>query len=317
MTIASEITRLQNDKAAMCAAIENKWVTVGNVTFDDYASCIDAIPTWWGGCFVNLLLIWWWGWWGSAYNSSNWNTLWWWWGWWGGIVIDTMCQLTTSLCISAVGAGGTSGSWQSWWDGGDTTIIIDGKTITACWWWGWGKQCAAGRTKGNWGGGWGRNSWTDDWWWGCGMLWHDWSRWTTNCWGGGGSTMWWKVRTTFNQWWWAGVCSTAFSVTVGGWWGGWFSGTGGWGSWGSWWWWAGTNCGSSGGCPATYYWWGGWGSGKCYCPWWTWYKWAVFVWYAEDGSYWFTCATWGTCCYACNWLCIHIFESAGTFTIVS
>lgn len=45
MTIASEITRLQNDKAAMCAAIEAKGVTVGNVSFDDYAACIDAIPT--------------------------------------------------------------------------------------------------------------------------------------------------------------------------------------------------------------------------------------------------------------------------------
>lgn len=43
MTIASEITRLQNDKAAICTAIENKGVTVGAVTLDDYASCIDAI----------------------------------------------------------------------------------------------------------------------------------------------------------------------------------------------------------------------------------------------------------------------------------
>ena len=51
MTIASEITRLQNDKAAICTAIENKWVTVGNVTLDDYASCIDA---------TCLLLYCWW-----------------------------------------------------------------------------------------------------------------------------------------------------------------------------------------------------------------------------------------------------------------
>ena len=43
MTIASEITRLQNDKAAICTAIENKGVTVGAVTLDDYACCIDAI----------------------------------------------------------------------------------------------------------------------------------------------------------------------------------------------------------------------------------------------------------------------------------
>jgi len=43
MTIASEITRLQNDKAAMCTAIENKGVTVGNASLDCYAACIDAI----------------------------------------------------------------------------------------------------------------------------------------------------------------------------------------------------------------------------------------------------------------------------------
>ena len=45
MTIASEITRLQNDKAAICTAIENKGVTVGNVTLDDYANCVNSIPT--------------------------------------------------------------------------------------------------------------------------------------------------------------------------------------------------------------------------------------------------------------------------------
>lgn len=45
MTIASEITRLQNDKAAICAAIEDKGVTVGNASLDDYAACVAAIST--------------------------------------------------------------------------------------------------------------------------------------------------------------------------------------------------------------------------------------------------------------------------------
>lgn len=57
MTIASEITRLQNDKAAICTAIENKGVTVGNVTFDDYAACIDAIQSGSMVGYVDMLVI--------------------------------------------------------------------------------------------------------------------------------------------------------------------------------------------------------------------------------------------------------------------
>lgn len=57
MTIASEITRLQNDKAAICTAIENKGVTVGNITLDDYACCIDAIQSGSMVGFVDMLII--------------------------------------------------------------------------------------------------------------------------------------------------------------------------------------------------------------------------------------------------------------------
>ena len=52
MTIASEITRLQNDKAAMKTAIENKGVTVWNVTLDSYAACIEAIEQ--GGGWASI-----------------------------------------------------------------------------------------------------------------------------------------------------------------------------------------------------------------------------------------------------------------------
>lgn len=45
MSIASEITRLQNAKASIKTSIENKGVTVGNGTLDTYASKIDAIET--------------------------------------------------------------------------------------------------------------------------------------------------------------------------------------------------------------------------------------------------------------------------------
>lgn len=45
MSIASEITRLQNAKASIKTSIENKGVTVGDETLDSYASKIDAIET--------------------------------------------------------------------------------------------------------------------------------------------------------------------------------------------------------------------------------------------------------------------------------
>lgn len=45
MSIASEITRLQNAKASIKTSIENKGVTVGDGTIDTYASKIDEIST--------------------------------------------------------------------------------------------------------------------------------------------------------------------------------------------------------------------------------------------------------------------------------
>lgn len=45
MSIASEITRLQNAKASIKTSIENKGVTVGDGTIDTYASKIDTIET--------------------------------------------------------------------------------------------------------------------------------------------------------------------------------------------------------------------------------------------------------------------------------
>jgi hypothetical protein len=51
MSIASEITRLQQAKAAMKAAIEAKGVTVGDVTLDEYADLIAEISG--GGGYSN------------------------------------------------------------------------------------------------------------------------------------------------------------------------------------------------------------------------------------------------------------------------
>ena len=45
MSIASEITRIQNAKASIKTSIENKGVTVGDGTLDTYANKINAIET--------------------------------------------------------------------------------------------------------------------------------------------------------------------------------------------------------------------------------------------------------------------------------
>ena len=45
MSIANEITRLQNAKTSIKTSIENKGVIVGDGTLDTYASKIDAIET--------------------------------------------------------------------------------------------------------------------------------------------------------------------------------------------------------------------------------------------------------------------------------
>lgn len=56
MSIADEITRLQNAKASIKTAIENKGVIVGDKTIDTYASKIDEITTGGGGVDVDLVV---------------------------------------------------------------------------------------------------------------------------------------------------------------------------------------------------------------------------------------------------------------------
>lgn len=45
MSIATEISRLQTAKANLKTSIENKGVTVGDVTLDEYYTKVDAIPS--------------------------------------------------------------------------------------------------------------------------------------------------------------------------------------------------------------------------------------------------------------------------------
>ena len=352
MTIASEITRLQNDKAAICTAIENKGVTVWAVTLDDYAACIDAISSW-GGKHIEYLMIagWGWGWGGSSWSNKCWP------GWWGGawwVMSWDFIVTWNTLCVTV---------W-CWWTRWGVGAI----------WWTWGNSCILDTCslyyKEAHGGGWGGTANATpmaigqnggSWWWGgvtqyswcfitwgkaCGCLWEMGRSWwaylgntTCNCtvagWWGWATSSWinnnnfsgmsccccaapwrwwlWLVWT----WWWKTLCYA-------GWWGGgtrtctnlhfWLGST---------WGWNGGDCTSCNGTAATTcgsWWWGGAYvcSAKIWC-WWKGWGWIVIIWYnceCKDCN-WFTCATWGDECYVCDSIKYHCFTSDGTFTIVS
>lgn len=345
MTIASEITRLQNDKAAMCAAIENKWVTVGNVTFDDYASCIDAISSW-GGKTVCFLMVGGGGWWGASWSLSGWG-----WGAWGVQIWKFAFTSNISVSIWLGGNWGTCcARWSIWWNSTMVDVDVAECSITAYWWWGggWWKLDVA--------------SWLS-WWSGggasggsCSMNYNDW--------GVEANPMSWEMASswganygcsccnlTIGSWWWGATesgmgnvgydCETrAYSSSP--WrWGKWVEGTFwgktvciAWGWWGGsfcspsynfwcwksgWWnWWnrdsrnwnAATTCGS---------WWGGASHYNGNYSWGKWWDWLVIIWYnceCKDCN-WFTCATWWNSCYVCNGMKWHCFTSSGTFTILS
>ena len=265
MTIASEITRLQNDKAAMCAAIEAKWVTVGGANFDDYAACIAAIPQGMIGVKkFDYIVVWGGGGWGN------------WWGWWGAVCVWEIFTGCDTFCATIGNWWGNNAGWgaSSLW------------TIQANGWWAGGTPWG---TSGSWCWGGGNMSWA--------------------YWGGWGASWNWCGPTSWH-WgaWWTWICWY--------WWGGW------WGA--SWTWWAGTDGWWNGaswtwqnGFPAVNCWWG-WGgkyfssrTGGAGAPW------LVVVCYKTDWSYWFSVATWGNCCYECNWYCIHCFTSNWTFCIIS
>ena len=300
MTIASEITRLQNDKAAMCAAIENKWVTVGNVTLDDYASCIDAIQTWWSTDKTIDLLVVWGGWWWGYY---------WWWGWWGVVYKEKYAVdcLYYNICI---GNGGWYSCtwWGKWWNSYFGNVIW-------YWWWGWGWCCSGQWYWRDWG----------SWWWATFgyyrqnsdpvyTLWWHWCCWQWNDW-------WAAIRygTCSSAWWgwWAG--GAAWYVLCGNgnayWWN-WLWVDISWNTEYYWAWWAGWHT-NSGGTDA-YCWWCGWwwntaSNGTWYWAWWwwnggAWHCWIVIIRYHTDWSDNICCASWW-CKYECWDYTIHCFTS--------
>ena len=282
MTIASEISRLQNDKEAMRQAIIEKWVDVAaSVSFDDYAACINAIKS--GSAhWLNVLVVWWGG--GGNYQS-------WWWGWavvcrtflwkcssinvyiwcWG----NTYCNWGTS-CICNAEIRITAGGWFAW---------RYGAGIVLCWWSSW-----------SWYAWW--LNWSGNCWW-CAWWWWGWA-WWPGC-PGSWTSPWW-------QWW-------PWLYWYGGWWG-WWAGRY-WSSGGAWVDWWGDGTAWKNWCDATNYWW--WWGWSCMNGnfWWKWCQGMVEICYPTDWSYFISCATWWQCCYTCNGFCVHRFTSNWTFCIVS
>ena len=289
MTIASEISRLQWAKADIKTAIENKWVTVWNITLDGYASCIDSISTGEVVYKVNVLAVWWGGWW------ANWSDYWmWWWGggWWVMCYNDISLQPQSCVIIWLWG-----GQTTSWW----STCICDGcwvKLVAIWWiWWHLGSSNRWNISSWAWWSSWNWKRWWDtsfngssyswSWWWGWAS-----ANWCNGwCWTGGA----WGAWLYWFWWWW-------------GWW--WYRSAWGWGAWWGWSW----GCRKPW-CNATACWWWWWGGG-CYCWWWCWCGWVMDICYKIDWSWWFTSATWWNCCFTCDWYCVHRFTSNGTFTIV-
>lgn len=280
----------------------------------DYKA-IKLIKNWVEYCFpwswqavycVDALIVWWW-WGGSAV-----------WGWWGwGQVICTQILTTWNSICAHIGAWWVWGNrccCYMWNDGGASSIVAWCTKVVANWWQasgGWQPKyyccwCSA------WGEMWG-TSWSWYRWWRPGTysynLCYNYAWWGGGAWGVGWASPW------SNRWgaWWAWLCWY--------WWWGWWYWASTWWAWGSWGGWA-WGSGYNNGCNGTKCWWWGWGtrlenSGSTVYCWWNWAKWVVDICYACDGSYWFSCATWGNSCYLCWNICVHRFTSNWTFTIVS
>ena len=309
MTITSEISRLQWAKAGICTAIENKWVTVWNITLDNYASCIDAIQTWWKFWYIDLLVVaWWWDWW--VWERYNY------WAWWGGgwwVIIrcwyPILSEWVYSICVwwrrqnSEFSDGCSTLLACRWWDGANYWW-----TRKWCWcpwgsWWWWSYNtncpwwwCVAFQWH-CWG-----NGWCCWWWWGWGAWW---------CWAWGSGNNWWK----WGNW----ILNDFSGVGCYYWWGGWWGTLSSWTPWAWWCWWWNWWPSSQRWCNATYYWWWwGWGSvwwsSASYNTWWAWCQWVVIIRYKTDGS----CgvspsSTWG-CKYTCWNYTIHCFCTVWTST---
>jgi len=258
---------------------------------------------------LDFLVVWWW--WGWGWSIGNGECIQW-WGWWGWAVIECSNYLilwgSINVTIWQWWCGWYNWVPCNWWD----TCFYD---IIAPWWWAW------------WSPWWDGNNWHDwaSWWWGasngkykwvwwcwiCNCLY--WSNWNctpgnSSCWGWWWWGAWWNKSHWTNNWqidWDEWIYSSISWTCVWYWW--WW----GWGKkyspawcWKAWWW----NWGWGAWTPNT--WWGWWWSGY----WgWTWWSWVVIVRYPTNWNYWIKSSTWWTCCYICNWYCVHVFNEDWTF----
>lgn len=302
MTIASEITRLQWAKADICTAIENKWVTVWNVTLSDYACCIDAIKQWGSMRVEALIVAWWWSGWWDGYCAA--------WGGWAWWVIYSnalsVCEINT-VVVWKWWVGGEGGRCSNCWGNSsinDVVAIGGGRGISGanwCWWswggwqcgsWWWAGIAPQGTSWGNWacyswwGGGW---AWGNGCNWGCKIWWNGWL-WFLSC------IEW--MNKCYAWWGWGFGCCTKWIGCYWGW------------DWGTW-------NGVEKWTNATTCWSWGWGSGRsCRC-WGSWGCGVVIIRYPTDWSFGINTSSWGNSCYTCNWYCIHCFTSNWTFTVLS
>ena len=281
-TIAWQIERLQYDKSRICAAIENKWVTVwSNLTLDDYAACILAIPS---APLpeppeLDFLLVAWGWWWGTS--GCTWN-----WWWWAGWLIYCCCYCFSCPWEYPVVIWAGWASRTAWSNSEFNWIIAYGwwqwsnwpKSRWWCWWSWWGGGCQ---------------------WWGyaCAWQWHDWGwgAWYSSSsswwwWGGwAGGVWWWGSR----PWWWVWWCWCTLNIT-----GENYTYASGW---------AGTACcGSSWTIQDWVNYWDGWWWGGC--------AWHAGVFILRYPTYCAHTITWWIK-YRCNWYCIHCFTSDWTLTI--
>lgn len=316
MTIASEISRLQCAKADICTAIENKGVTVWNITLDEYAACINAIPTWKTYYCLDVLLVWGgWAWWqGRTWYAS--------WGWWGAGWVILQCRFMTECtesCIT-IWAGGTPINNNYGHNGWNTTWFW----LVAYWWGGawWGTANGCSWWSWGWGGWYGRCRWEWTYW-----QWNPWWIWymisnSENGWWGGGWAWWawsngYKYNNNYAWWWkwWDWIC-TNFSWTVmciaWGWWG---SGRCKCADW--WLWWGGRWYGCNWSCYWAWWWGRPYQNGVCAgCG----YQWVAIIRYPANWDYWFSNATWWTkvskTIEGVSY-CVHTFTSDWIFIIVS
>lgn len=321
MTIASEISRLQQAKSDIKTAIEGKWVEVGsNVKLDEYAACIWEIQQWatewilpitaptltgvaehWKNCLkLN----------DPDNDSCRWTQLTCWTKstvvrkvWSSPASIDDWTVVFTTTTKDQYASTYYVDSWlTNWctyhyrafadvsvWKPNCSSVVCLKPTAWATisvmlvWWWG---------------GGWG---WCYDndfcwWWWGwwwqvviCNSL-SIWAQTTVVIWAG---WAWWRCDKVTNWW------DTKVGTVIAYWWWHWWKAFSSWSSWWNWWWWWWRGWYWWAWC--NYCWWDACNYSSWWGGWWAWGNWYKSTSQYEPWDWWSWCYTnfsWVYCYYA-------------------